>query len=103
MWCATPQASLLVVDEALLAEVSVDALGESVDSPDEAGLSIWAYLLSFWLSGAPLTLKLQSSTEERKQVLSQQVALLHSQVGRWHSCGMSCTASAPASTSLWWS
>lgn len=44
------QADLLVIDDRLLRQIAADALGEEDDDNPE-GLSLAAYLLSFWLSG----------------------------------------------------
>ena len=46
MWL---QASLLVVDDRLLRQIALAALGTDGNGAEESGIT--AYLLSFWLSG----------------------------------------------------
>lgn len=45
------QASLLVVDDLVLSSISLDLLGGDIGPTGALDSSVWAYALSFWLSG----------------------------------------------------
>lgn len=47
--CIILQAPLLVIDDRLLRQIAIDALGEDLNQSEES--SVTAYLLSFWLAG----------------------------------------------------
>ena len=52
------QANLLVIDNALLAQISQKAMGaalENSDDGEESSFSLTAFLLSLWLSGTGLS------------------------------------------------